>query len=524
MILLFNGRVGVFSSTHSKNTAIAIDHDRIAAVGVDDEILNLATADTQKVDLGGKTVWPGLTDSHLHLELLGEKLVSVDCSTATREECLKRVEEKAKTLPQRDDWIRGNGWNQNLWQGGFGIAAELDTVSRGHPVLLYDQSLHSAWVNSVALHLAGIDADTPDPVGGVIRRDANGDPTGILHESAVRLVEKVIPPPSKETRESEMKAAQAYLHHFGITTVNDFDTFSSLQTLTRLQNDGALQLRVMKGIPIEQLDWAIENHAQTGAGDDYIKWGWVKLFTDGALGPQTAAMLQPYETDVSNLGKLLLTSEDIYELGVKGVNNGLALAIHAIGDRAVREVLRGYLQLHEYEKQNQIISFPHRIEHLQVIAPEDLSMISNLNLVASMQPIHLLTDRPTAEKQWGERSRYAYAFRSVLSAGANLILGSDTPVESPNPFIAMHAAVTRKCLENHRAFEPWYPAEQISLQEAAEGYLGTPARLFGFSSGRLNPGDLADIIILNKDPFQIELDELGSVLPERVMIAGQWTS
>jgi predicted amidohydrolase YtcJ len=524
MKLLFNGRVGVSSSANPKNTAIAIDHDRITAVGSDDEILNLAAADTQKVDLGGKTVWPGLTDSHLHLELLGEKLVSVDCSTATREECLKRIEEKSKTQPRREEWIKGNGWNQNLWQGGFGSAAELDAVSHGHPVLLYDQSLHSAWVNSAALRLAGIDAASPDPVGGLIRRAANGEPTGILHESAVRLVEKVIPPPSTETLESEMKAAQAYLHGFGITTVNDFDTFSSLQTMNRLREQQALQLRVMKGIPIEKFAWAIENRVQTGAGDDYIKWGWVKLFADGALGPQTAAMLQPYETDASNFGKLLLTSEDVYERGIQAVNNGLSLAIHAIGDRAVHEVLLGFTRLREYEKQKHLTSRPHRIEHLQVIAPDDLSMISALNLVASLQPIHLLTDRFTAEKQWGDRSQYAYAFRSVLNAGASLILGSDTPVESPNPFIAMHAAATRKRLDDMRAFEPWYPAEQISLQEAADGYMNTPDRLFGFSSGLLNPGDLADIIILDKDPFQIELDELSSILPERVMFAGQWTT
>jgi len=523
MIILFNGRVGVSRSKNSRNTAIAIDRDRIAAVGNDADILNLATATTKKVNLGGKTVWPGLTDSHLHLELLGEKLVSVDCNTATREECLKRVEEKARSRPICEEWIKGNGWNQNLWQGGFGLAAELDAVSHGHPVLLYDQSLHSAWVNNKALQMAGIDAGTSDPVGGLIRRNPNGEPSGILHESAMRLVEKVIPPPSNETRESEMKATQSYMHGFGITTVNDFDTFSSLQTLTRLREKDELRLRIMKGIPIEQLDWAIENHIQTGSGDDYIKWGWVKLFADGALGPQTAAMLQPYETDPANFGKLLLESCDVLERGIQAVKHGLSLAIHAIGDRAVYEVLRGYAQLREYEQQNQIVTCPHRIEHLQLIAPEDLPLLSDLNLVASMQPIHLLTDKPTAEKQWGKRSRYAYAFRSIFDSGANLILGSDTPVESPNPFAAMHTAVARK-VGNHPSVKPWYPDERINLQEAIDGYTASPARLFGFTSGRLNAGDLADIIILDNDPFQMEMDEFHNLLPLQVMFAGQWTT
>jgi predicted amidohydrolase YtcJ len=523
MKLLFNGRIGITDSTNPQKTAIAIQNDRIIAVGSDEEILNLNSADTQKENLGGRTVWPGLTDSHLHLELLGEKLVSVDCSTPTRDECLARVEDKAKSHPREDGWIKGNGWNQNLWQGGFGSAAELDAVSHGHPVLLYDQSLHSAWVNSIALRLAGINASTPDPVGGIIKRTVNGEPTGILHESAVSLVEKVIPPPSNATQEFQMKAAQTYLHSFGITTVNDFDTFTSLLILTRLRERGALQLRVIKGIPKEQFDWAIENNIQTGTGDDHIRWGWVKFFADGALGPQTAAMLRPYETDSSNYGKLMLESGDVLEHGIRASKHGLALAIHAIGDRAVREVLRGYTQLREYEKRIKIIPGPHRIEHLQVIAPEDLALIAKLNLVASMQPIHLLTDKPTADKQWGERSRYAYAFRSILDAGANLILGSDAPVESPNPFIAIHTAVTRNCTGIDGSHKPWYPAERIALVEAIKGYIFSPAQLFGFSSDRLNPGDLADIIILDKDPLQVDLDELGSILPERVMFAGQWT-
>lgn len=524
MIILFNGRIGIAGSTNAQYTAIAIENDRIVASGSDADVLNLATANSGQVNLAGKTVWPGLTDSHLHLELLGEKLQSVDCSTSTREDCLKRVKDKSISLTHPSDWIRGNGWNQNLWQGGFGTAAELDAVSDGHPVFLYDQSLHSVWVNSAALHLAGIDASTPGPEGGLIRRDNSGAPTGILHEGAVRLVEKIIPPPSPQQRISEMKTAQTYLHSFGITTVNDFDAFSCFETLTRLREQNELQLRVVKGVPFEKFDWAIENGIQTGAGDEYLKWGWLKLFADGALGPQTAAMLQAYETDPSNFGKLLLEADEILERGIKAVTHHLSLATHAIGDRAVREVLKGYALLREYETRNQIHVPAHRIEHLQVFHPDDLELLSANNLVASMQPIHLLTDKWTAEKQWGDRAQYAYAFRSVLSNCAGLVFGSDAPVESPNPFVGLLAAVSRKFLNNNQILEDWHPSERISIVDAMRAYVSNPARFYGFSSGGLNPGDLADIIILRKDPLLIDLEELHNFAPERVMFAGHWTT
>ena len=524
MIILFNGRVGVTDSENSKDTAIAIDRDRTVAKGRDADVLNLVTADSVQVNLAGKTVWPGLTDSHLHLELLGEKLHSVDCSTSTRGECLNRVMEKSLSLTHPGDWIRGNGWNQNLWQGGFGTAADLDEVCGGHPVFLYDQSLHSAWVNSTAMHLAGIDASTPDPEGGLIRRDNSGAPTGILHEAAVRLVETIIPPSSPQQRISEMKTAQTYLHDFGITTVNDFDGYSCIQTLTRLREEKSLQLRVVKGIPFDRFDWAIENNIHTGAGDEYIKWGWLKLFADGALGPQTAAMIQPYETDRANYGKLLLQADEILEYGIKAATHRLSLATHAIGDRAVREVLTGYALLRVFEARNDIHNPAHRIEHFQVFHPDDLELLSANNIVASMQPIHLLTDKRTAEKQWGNRAQYAYAFQSILSNSADLIFGSDAPVESPNPFVGFLAAVSRLFHTDSQILEEWFPSERLCIFDAIKAYVSTPARLFGFSSGGLNTGDLADIIILEKDPLQINLEDLRSFSPERVMFAGHWTT
>jgi predicted amidohydrolase YtcJ len=522
MILLFNGHVGFPGNSTLPGTAIAIEKDRILATGSDEDVLNLAVPGCEKINLCGKTVWPGLTDSHLHLETLGAKLDAVDCDTPTQAECLQQIQQKADSLDQADAWIRGNGWNQNLWQGGFGTAAELDAVTRGHPAFLYDQSLHSAWVNTRALELAGINKDTPNPKGGVIRRDQSGNPTGILHESAVRLVEKIIPGPSLSEREVAMRKAQAFLNRLGVTSVCDFDPLTCRETLEALQQKDELTLRVSKGIPIEKLDWAIENGLHTGDGDDFLKWGWIKMFADGALGPQTAAMLQPYETDATNVGQLLFHAEEILARGIKAVSNGLSLAIHAIGDRATHEVLQGFARLREYEKQNHLVVREHRVEHLQLLAPGDIGAAASLGVVTSMQPIHVLTDMFTADKQWGKRAEYAYAFNSLLKKGSRLIFGSDAPVESPNPFLGMYAAVTRRRQDGSPSAAGWYPVEKITIADAVRCYTVNPAGIFRTGSGALNRGDLADIIILEKYPYQVEADELGGILPQKVMVAGRW--
>lgn len=524
MIILFNGHVGFSDPALPARTAIAIDKDRITTSGRDEDVLNLADRNCIKIDLHGKTVWPGLTDSHIHLEALASKLRSVDCATATRGECLSRVGRKAASLPDDGSWILGNGWNQNLWQDGFGTASELDAVSQGHPVFLHDQSLHSAWVNSTAIQMAHIDRQTPDPLGGQIRRTEDGCPTGILHESAVSLVEKIIPAPSSQERLAGMKAVQAFLHGFGITAVSDFDPLSCHETLLSLHTGGDLKLRVVKNIPRDALDWAIGKDIRTGAGDETLRWGWLKLFADGALGPQTAAMLRPYETDPANFGQLLLCADDVFDIGIQAVTHGLSLAIHAIGDRATHEVLSGYGMLREYQKRSRIDSHPHRIEHLQLLHPDDLEKAAQLGVIASMQPVHVLTDMFTADKQWGTRSRFAYAFRSLTRTATEIIFGSDAPVESPDPFLGMYAAVTRKRLDGLPDAEGWFPSERLPLQAAFAAYTFTPAHLFGFPSGLLNQGDLADIIILGSDPEKVTPEELPGLRPERVMFSGEWVT
>ncbi|MHC1741308.1 MAG: amidohydrolase [Anaerolineaceae bacterium] len=519
MLILFNGKVGL----NPQQTAIAIEGDQIIALGSDPEILNLETNTTKMINLAGKCIWPGLIDSHLHLETYAFNLQVVDCETSTLEECLNRIKAKALSLPA-GDWILGHGWNQNGWLKGFGSASELDSVTFGHPAFLTDKSLHSAWVNSIALHLAGIVRNTPDPVGGIIQRDTSGNPTGILFESAVQLVQSLIPQPSPSTRKRMMLEAQDQLIRFGLTGVTDFDPLTCYETLLPLQSEGSLKIHVTKGIPFEKLSWAIEQGIYTGSGSGAIHWGPLKLFADGALGPQTAAMMSPYEGSQTNFGKLQLSADEIFEIGIKAVAHGISMAVHAIGDRATHEVLLGYSKLREYEHQQRLPSLKHRIEHLQLLWSDDINRCSELGITASMQPIHAPSDMLTAEKYWGNRSAFAYVFQTLVQNNTHLIFGSDAPVESPNPFLGIHAAVTRRRQDGSPSQAGWYPDQKISLSSALEAYSTTPALLENIPgrSGTMRAGSVADLIVLPVNPAQIDSQDLFTIKPECVMINGEW--
>ena len=519
MQILFNGKIGL----HSSQTAIAVEGNQIIAVGSDPEILALESPLSQIIDLSGKCVWPGLIDSHLHLELYSQSLELVDCEIDTKDECLQRVEQKAGNLAE-GSWILGSGWNQNNWQNGFGTANELDFVTKNHPAFLYDKSLHTAWVNSLVLNFCNINQNTPDPVGGMIQRDAKGNPTGILFENAVALVQSHIPVPTQKQKKESLLTAQDQLIRYGLTGVTDFDPISCYETISDLQNNGLWKLRVTKGIPYDHFNWAIDRQIYTGKCEGRIHWGALKLFADGALGPQTAAMLSPYTGNKNNYGKLQLTSDEIFEIGKKAAEYHIALAIHAIGDRATHEVLNGFSRLRDYETGHSLPHLDHRVEHLQLLDPGDLHKCNDLSLIASMQPVHTTSDMFTADKHWGERVKYAYAYNTLFSLGTMIIMGSDAPVESPNPFIGMHAAITRRRRDGTPSISGWQPQEKIALSKALAGYSTNPSKLEHDPQrqGLLKPGQIADLIILPIDPEKLDEQELFTIQPESVMINGDW--
>lgn len=527
MLILANAKIYTQNSSQPQVEALAIqpadeNSGRVVAAG---RLAQLqAEFPNAKIEnLDAATVLPGLTDAHVHLRSYAHGLKSLACDTPTRAECIERVQQRAVNS-QPGEWIRGHGWRQNDWPEGFGTAAHLDEAAGRNPVYLTAASLHAAWVNSAALREAGITAETVDPPNGQIQRDERGRPTGILFEEAMGLVDDVIPHPTAEEDVATMQAAQRQLWQFGLTGIHDFDRLRSFAALQTLRSRGELKLRVHKQLPVEALEHAIGIGLHSGFGDDLLRIGAIKAFADGALGPRTAAMLEPYAGEPGNRGMLFLDAEQLFEKAQIAARGGLKMSVHAIGDRANHEVLNAYEQLRAFEHSEGLPALRHRIEHVQILHPDDLQRLGKLNVIASMQPIHAPSDMNAADAYWGERSQYAYAWRTQLDAGAVLAFGSDAPVESLNPFLGIHAAVTRRRADGTPGLEGWYPEQRLSLAEALAGFTTGPAFAAGMEHklGRLAPGYLADLIVLETDPFAIDAHELRHLLPSAVMLGGEW--
>ncbi len=476
----------------------------------------------EKIDLGGKTLLPGLIDSHLHLRKYAENLQKVDCETRTKQECLDRVREKVQTT-NPGKWILGHGWNHNLWPEGYGSIQDLDRISTDHPIYLTGKSLHVSWANTAAFLRAGITQNTSDPAGGFLGKDSDGNLSGILFEDGVKLVEKAIPKPTRNEIAQSISSAQEDLWQMGLTGVHDFDKQPCLEALRSLEKKHQLKLRISKSIPAEYLSEAIKEGIHTGDGSDWLWYGGVKDFMDGALGPRTAAMLSPYE-GCDDAGMLLKNENEIFDLGQEAALHGLALAIHAIGDLAIRTLLDALTILRKFEQEKGIDSLPHRIEHLQVIHPQDIPRLAELGITASMQPIHATSDMVMADTYWGDRTKFAYAPKLQLDQGAQVIFGSDAPVESPNPWLGIHAAVTRRTRDGAPGPDGWHPDGRLSLAQTLRAFTSTPGGTAGKGKlqGRLAAGCWADCIVLKDDPYQVEPEELWKIRPLGTMINGDW--
>jgi predicted amidohydrolase YtcJ len=519
--ILTNCKVYTFNPRQPIVEALAIQDGRILAAGSRADIAALSDSSTIIEDLGGQVILPALTDAHIHLLEYGFSLMRVNCETITRAECLQRVRERVSQT-QSGQWVLGHGWNHNIWPESSGDKAMLDAFSPEHPVYLTHKSLHSGWANSAALQLAGIHQDSPDPQGGVFQRDQNGQLTGILLESAMRVVESVIPHPDQPTRIEALSQAQQSLLAYGITSVHDFDPWDAYTALAAMQNSRQLTLRVIKGIPLPNLDEAIAAGLKSGQGSSHLRIGWLKLFADGALGPQTAAMLAPYQGSTST-GMLFIEGEDIVKVGRKALPHGISLAVHAIGDRANHEIINGYAQLDEMGLLKEA-ALPARIEHVQLIDPQDIPRLAAHGITASMQPIHAISDRHMADRYWGERSQYAYAWQSVAAGGSQLIFGSDAPVESPNPYWGIFAAATRKPLNPQEKLDSWYPQQCLPIADALAAYITQPQAAAGQADqlGLIQRGAIADLVSFTTDPFATPAENFAKILPQATMVDGEW--
>ena len=523
-LILYNGKLHTQDQRYPNASAIALRGGEILALGNDAEMLALAHVETERIDLQERRVLPGLADAHIHFyewAVLLRMIVLDD--VASMDALLTRVRD-AVSKADTGAWVVGQGWNQDNWnERVLPTREDLDAVAPNNPVILWRKDLHLAVVNSAALAKAGIDRHTPNPEMGVIQHDAQGEPNGLLNELAINLVRDVMPAPTDEFIEPALQARSAQLHRLGITSVHDFRIMGdenggkALRTFQRLRAKDELKMRICCMLAGEYIDEAVRVGLQSGFGDDNLWIGGIKLFSDGALGPRTGWMLAPYE-DSNETGMPLTPMSEVAEKISIAQKSGLGTTIHAIGDRAVRELLDVYSEVLDGD-----VDAPrHRIEHIQHSHPDDLTRLAPLGLVASVQPLHLVEDMDMVDDLLGERGRWTYAFRDLLDAGTVLAFGSDCPVVSPNPFVGIQAAVTRQ-KNNGMPTTGWYPEQRLTVAESIFAYTMGAAIASGRQAriGSLSLGKLADLVVLDQDIFEIPPLEIGKTQVVMTIFGGK---
>ncbi len=513
--------------------AVAIANGRILAVGSDKEIRAYQGPDTTVVDLKGRLAVPGLTDSHAHFIQGGFQLLSVDLKDSrSEEEFVRRVAEKARTLPP-GRWMQGGDWDEEAWPSEkLPTRWLIDSVAPRTPVFISRYDGHAVLANSLALKLAGVTKNTPDPAGGVIVRDPkSGEPTGVLKDEAQDLVAKVIPHPSENEMEEALRAALKEAARVGLTSIHDITVgpeawngnfTGEIELLRRAELGGWLTCRIYAITPIA--NW--KNLEQAGIshdmGSDFLEMGAVKAFADGSLGSRTAWMFKPYDDDPSNSGlpmPIMAPPAKLEEIARQADKAGIQICTHAIGDRAISSLLDIYERIGgEHPAAHRF-----RVEHAQHVRPEDLARFGKLGIVASMQPYHAIDDGRWAEKRIGhERARSSYAWKSMLDAGARLAFGSDWPVAPLDPLSGIYAAVTRATLDGKNP-GGWFPEQRLTVEEALRAYtLGAAYAAFQEKEkGTISPGKLADVVVLSDDLFRIPPERIKDVRVEITLVGGR---
>lgn len=517
--ILRHPRIYTGDAHHPWARALAIVDGKIVALDADAEAWAAAPGAVVE-DTGGALVIPGLIDAHIHAMWYALSLRELNLRDLSREALLDCVAARAREVPP-GTWIVGRGWDQSIWDDSrFPTAAELDRVAPLHPVALIAKNAHAWVVNTAALRAANITAATPDPQHGKIGRKADGSPDGMLFEEATRLARAVIPPATLAEIVDALDAAQNHLLALGITGMHDVDGVPAFAAFQELHRQERLRMRVVKYVRLESLDAVLEAGLHTGYGDDWLRFGGLKLFADGALGARTGAMFAPYEGEPDNVGILTLEPDVLTETAQRAAAGGLALAIHAIGDRANALVLDALEAAHGVNP-----GLRHRVEHVQHIRPEDQARLGRAGFVASMQPIHAIHDMAMADRYLGpQRTPQAYPWRSVAEAGAVLAFGSDAPIEIFDPFIGLYAAVTRRREDGFPGPEGWHPDQRLTLSEALRAYTWGAAYAAGLESrmGLLTSGYVADLAVLDHDIFALPPEALLQTHVSRVMVSGHW--
>ncbi len=523
--LLINANVYTMDPARPRASVIVVTHDRIEAVG-GDELRFLATPRTRIHNMAGATVVPAFCDAHIHWSwtALNMKQLSLH-DVPSKAEALGIIARAAEEMPD-GKWIVGFGWAQSLWNNEFPTAADLDAITPNNPVFMDARSGHAAWVNSLAMKIAGITDSTANPHGGEIQRDRSGHATGILFEEAKELVARMVPQPTVEEIARAVEDAQPAAWAAGIASMHDYDQRDAFDAYQLLHFRKRLGVRIRKNINDPYIDHAYRLGMRSGLGDDWLHVGGLKMFADGALGSVTAQMLEPYIGQPENRGIVVTTRERMEELAQEATRLGFPSTIHAIGDEAVRHTLDVLESTRSLERQLGIIQDErrHRIEHAQILHPDDIPRFRELDVVASLQPIHATADMELAEAVIGERARYAYNPRIQIDQGVHVVFGSDSPVEPFEPIKTIHAAVTRRRPDGSPGAEGWWPEARITVEEAVRCYTVEPAWVAHQEDrlGQLSEGYLADLTVLDRDIFAIDPNDLLKTQVLGTMVEGDW--
>lgn len=507
--VLFNGNIITMNKNQPSAEALAIHDEKIVAVGSNKEVLSIVSPQTKITDLKGATVLPGFIDCHIHLIEYGLSLGGIDCRRVRSINELKRL--VAGRTTGTGEWILGRGWDQEKFEENrYPTRADLDQVSPLNPVILTRVCGHICVANSAALREAGVDRNTPNPEGGLIDRDSDGEPTGILRENAVDLVNRVVPTPGleayvKATTEACQMALQA-----GLTTVHCIVTSDmELQALSKLHLERRLQLRFYVFIPASQLAGATTLGLRSGFGDDMLRIGGVKIFTDGSLGARTAALEEPYSDDPTTRGVAIYTQEQLNDVVAEAHLAGFQTAIHAIGDRAIGMALDA---IEEARRRFPTKNLRHRIEHASVLTEDLIRRMKKLNVLAVVQPHFIVSDYWVHERLGHKRSELAYPFQSLVRSGVSVVGSSDCPVEPLSPLSGITAAINRPGSK-----------EALSLEQAIELYTRSAAYASYEENwkGTIEPGKLADLVVLEKDPGKVPPEMIQEIKVLATIVGGR---
>ena len=517
--VITNARVWTANPDQPWAESIAIDGSDIFAVGSNEKVEALIDDNAAHLDGGGGMIVPGFIDAHVHFITGGFRLSSVQLRDAGSPEVFaQRIAEFAQSL-EPGEWILGGDWDHEQWGGELPNHGWIDEVTPNNPVWVNRLDGHMALANSLALEAAGVTAETEDPFGGAIVRDAAGKPTGVLKDNAMNLIASIVPDPSSSQEDRALDTAMAYVNQQGVTSVHHMGTIDQLDAFERAKNAGRLTTRIYAATQLNHWKRLKDKVDAEGTGDEWVRLGGLKGFVDGSLGSHTAAFFEPFADEPDNSGLFVTDPERLYDWIKNADNAGLQPIVHAIGDRAIHELLNIFERV---AGENGPRDRRFRIEHAQHILPADIPRFGELAIIPSMQPYHAIDDGRWAERVIGpDRIETTYAFRSLLDTGARPAFGSDWFVAPPTPLEGIYAAVTRSTLDDANP-HGWVPAQKITVEEALRAYT-IDAAFASFEEnikGSLEPGKRADLVLIDRDLTEIPPEELQDAKIRMTMVDG----